>query len=324
MRRIRLYRFVISPFFLGSFLILYYISALFIPIESDIRSIPAFLGYWNPGVLPEYVSVFLELLFLVLTAISIFLFDKRNLLIGRSIVLLPLIYLIFAVSSPNSVFFSGSTVTTLLVLWSVYYSIFTRKGDKELFLSGFLISFAALFDTYAIFLIPLIVFFSLRSILVTLRSVIILATAVIIPFALIFSLEYFIFGDSMFLLRVYIKDLSYFSFLDLNIKSVANFFKIIALFIFLFLAVKYSLANITKYKTLKSNSFVRLISLLVVNFLIALMYPLSVDCFTQINAFPVSILVLEYVSTKEKPTMKRVGYLIVLIFIAMSRIAVFL
>ncbi|MEN6618866.1 MAG: hypothetical protein ABFC28_05150 [Rikenellaceae bacterium] len=323
MKSRRKYQFVTSPFFLGTFLVLYFISAIYIPVENSERWIPALIGFLDFESLSSTASIILATIFVVLTAISLYLFNERNLMIGQRGILLPIIYLIFAMSTPKTICFSGVSVASLLIVWSIYYSIFSRKGDRELFFSGFLISLAALFDPHVTLLIPLIIFFSLRSAVVTLRSVAIILGSVLIPFVFMFSFRYLFFEDALFFGEIYLTDLTSIAYPALSMKNVSDIILTLSLFLYLFFAVGYILSNMNRYKILKSLSFSRFISLLLLCVLIALFYPQSGEGITQIIAIPVSALVLEYVSSSEKPARKRVGFLLVLIFLSISRIARF-
>jgi len=324
MKRIKKYQFVTSSFFLGIFIILYYISALFIPVENSERWIPALIGFLDFESLTKFVSICLGTIFMVFTAISLYFFNERNLLIGKSGVLLPVVYLIFALSTPKTIYFSGVSVASLFVVWSIYYSLFTRKGDKELFISGFLISLAALFDPHITLLIPFILFYSLRFAGVTPRSVAVILGSILVPFAFMFSIRYLFFEDALFFGDIYLTDLKSIYYPSLSLKNVADIVLTLSLFIYLCFAISYALKNINRYKILKSNSFSRFISMLIFTSFIVFFYPQSGEGLTQIIVIPVSALVVEYISSTEKPTRKRIGYLLILIFLSISRVASFI
>ncbi|MFA6334062.1 MAG: DUF6427 family protein [Bacteroidales bacterium] len=321
MKSVRKYQFVTSPFFLGIFLILYYISALYIPVENNERWIPALIGFFDFESLSRFGSVSLATIFILATAISLYIFNERNLLIGKNGILLPIIYLIFTVATPKTLYFSGVSIASLFVVWSVYYSLFTRRGDKELFIAGFLISLAALFDPHITLLIPLILFFSLRSAVVSARTVIVVLSSILIPFAFMFSFRYLFFEDAMFFGEIYLTDLKSICYPSLNLKNVADIVLTLSLFVYLCCSINYVLNNINRYKTLKCNSFSRFTSMIILTSLIVMFYPQSGEGLTQIIAIPGSVLVTEYISSTEKPTRKRIGYLLILIFLSISRIA---
>jgi len=274
--------------------------------------------------IPRFLSVFAGFLFLVFTALSLYFFNERVILIGSNSVLLPIIYLIFAISYPQNVYFSGVSVASLFVAWSIYYTLFSRKGFKELFMSGFLISIAALFDPHITLIIPLILFFSLRTASVNARTVIVVSCSLIIPFAVVFALRYFVFEDIDFLTDMYLKDITSIWLSGMSTKNSADIIKIVSLFIYLLLSVSYAVKNINRYKILKSYLFLRFISLLIITSLVLFFYPQSGEELMQIISIPASVLVLEYISSTEKPIRKRVGFLLVLIFMIMSRIAAFI
>lgn len=324
MKRIRKYNFVISPLFLGVFLILYYISALYIPFENNERWIPALIGFFEVDTLSGTASTVLATIFILATAVTLYFFNERNLMIGQSGLMLPVIYLIFAVTSPNTLSFSGVSVASLFVAWSLYYSLFTRDGEKELFTSGFLISIAALFDPHITLLIPLIIFFSLRSAIFSARAVIIVLGSILIPFIFMFSVRYLFFEDALFFGEIYLTDLKSITYPSLGLKNVSEIVVTLSLFIYLCFTISYVASNINRYKILKSKSFSRFIATIIFTSLIVIFYPQSGEGLTQVIAIPGSVLVSEYISQKEKPTRKRIGFLLILIFLTMSRIASFI
>ncbi|OFY39690.1 MAG: hypothetical protein A2X18_09780 [Bacteroidetes bacterium GWF2_40_14] len=324
MKRKRRYEFVTSPLFLGLFLVLYFVSALYLPVENSERWIPALIGFVDLESLPPDLSITLGTIFIILTSISLYVFNERNLMIGQRGILFPIVYLIFSITTPKSIFFSGVSVASLFVVWSLYYTMFSKKGDMELFISGFLISIAALFDPHVTLLFPLIIFFALRSAVVTPRAVAIVAGSLVIPFAFMLSFRYLFFQDALFFIEIFISDLTSIDYPSLRLMSVSDIIVTLSLFLYLMFAVSYALNNMNRYKILKSHSFSRFISLLLLCVLIVLFYPQSGEGLTQIIAIPVSVLVLEYVSSPEKPSKKKVGFLLVLIFLVINRISCFI
>ncbi len=324
MKRKRKYDFVTSPIFLGLFLVLYFVSATFLPVENSERWIPALIGFVDLESITPTLSITLATVFIILTSISLYIFNERNLMIGQRGILFPIVYLIFSITTPKSIFFSGVSVASLFVVWSLYYTIFSKKGDMELFVSGFLISLAALFDPHVTLLFPLIVFFALRSAVVTPRAVAIVAGSLIIPFAFMLSFRYLFFQDALFFVEIFVSDLASIDYPSLSLMSVSDIIVTLSLFLYLMFAVSYALNNMNRYKILKSHSFSRFISLLLFCVLIVLFYPQSGEGLTQIIAIPVSVLVLEYVSSSEKPSKKKVGFLLVLIFLVINRISCFI
>ncbi len=321
MKRVRKYIFVTSPVFLGIFLMLLYISALYIPVENNERWIPALIGFLDFESISKSVSIIIASVFLISTAISLFIFNERNLMIGHRGIMLPVIYLIFAVASPKTLYFSGISVASLFVVWSLYYSLFSRKGDKEMFIAGFLIAVAALFDPHVTLLMPLIIFYSLRSSVLTARGVAVMIGSVMVPFIFMFSFRYLFFDDALFFGEIYLTDLKDICYPRIGLKNVADIVLALTTSIYLVFAISNSLSNINRYKILKSNSFSRFISWIVFSALIMVFYPKSGEAFIQILAIPGSVLVAEYITQTEKPTRKRVGFLLVLIFLSISRIA---
>lgn len=324
MKRKRRYEFVTSPFFLGLFLVLYFVSAIYLPVENSERWIPALIGFVDLESISRSLSITLATVFILLTSISLYIFNERNLMIGQRGILFPIVYLIFAITTPKSIFFSGVSVASLFIVWSLYYTIFSKKGDTEMFISGFLISLAALFDPHVTLLFPLIIFFALRSAVVTARAVVIVLVSILIPFAFMLSFRYLFFQDALFFIEIFISDLTSIDYPSLNLKNVSDIVVILSFFLYLLFAVSYVFNNMSRYKILKSHSFSRFMSLLLFCLLIVLFYPQSGEGLTQIIAIPVSVLVLEYVNSPEETAKKRVGFLLVLIFLVINRISCFI
>src|SRR3989339_1315581 len=142
------YKFVSSPFFLGLYLIFMLVTS-FILSDGQInftpaKWIPIFAGVIDTESISTTISVLTAVAIISFTAFSLYFVNEKIFSCGKSSSSLFLIYLILLLSSPETIFLSGATVAAPLFLWSLYYSMITKEGDKNLFMALFLISLATL------------------------------------------------------------------------------------------------------------------------------------------------------------------------------------
>jgi len=104
---------VANPLFLGLLLILLFLSALYSTDKSFTSEwIPILISFFDTSFYTREISIILSSLFI-----------------------LPLLFLIFVFISPESIYFSGSSFAAPLFLWSIYFTIQSKKSDLNCFIS---------------------------------------------------------------------------------------------------------------------------------------------------------------------------------------------
>lgn len=321
------YKFVSSPFFLGLYLIFMLVTS-FILSDGQImftpaKWIPLFAGVLDTESISTTISVLTTIAIISFTAFSLYFVNEKIFSCGKSSSSLFLIYLILLLSSPETIFFSGATAAAPLFLWSLYYSMITKEGDKNLFMAMFLISLATLFDFQAVVLIPFILYYSLITSSFALRGVLVAVGAVLVPYILIFSFRYLMFDDTSLFADLLLADLLSFSSPYIKLESVAK----IVLVIFMVLIITRSLISIftiiSRYKVVKSIGIVRNITLMLVLIGTMLIYRESQGMLTNLLALPLSFIIVEYLSLKSTNRYRRVEFLVLLILIVLNRVAQF-
>jgi hypothetical protein len=321
------YKFVSSPFFLGLYLIFMLVTS-FILSDGQIdftpaKWIPIFAGVLDTESISTTISVLTAVAIISFTAFSLYFVNEKIFSCGKSSSSLFLIYLILLLSSPQTIFLSGATVAAPLFLWSLYYSMITKEGDKNLFMALFLISLATLFDFHSVVLIPFILYYSLVTSSFALRGILVAVGAILVPYILLFSFRYLMFDDTSLFAELLVTDLLSFSSPYIYLESVAK----IVLIIFMVLIITRSLISIfsiiNRYKVVKSIGLVRNISLMLVLIGAMLIYRESQGMLTNLLALPLSFIIVEYLSLKSTNRYRRVEFFVLLILIVLNRVAQF-
>ncbi len=322
------YRFVSSPFFLGLFLLFMLVTSLVLSDTlfsfSGNRWIPLLSGIVDTSGFSATLSVLLSLATLSVTSFSIYYLNERLFSCGKSSSAITIFYLILVFSNPESVFFNGSSIAAPLLLWSIYYTMFTKDGEKQLFTALFLISCATLFDYHLIFVIPLIFYYSLVTSSFAVRSIFVALTSLVIPYILVLSFRYLFFGDVSEFLALMVDDITDINSPYLKMESVAGVMLVLSVILIIYRAVVSELGVINRYKVVKSIGLVRQIAVMVVLFAIIILYKEVQSTYIVLVAIPLSFIIMEYLSLKTTGSYRRVEFLVMLILLALNRIAEFL
>ncbi len=321
------YKFVSSPFFLGVYLIFILVTSFILSDGlinyNSTKWIPLFAGVLDIESISTTISVLIAVAIISFTAFTLYIVNEKIFSCGKSSSSLFLIYLILLLSSPETIFFSGATAAAPLFLWSLYYSMITKDGDKNLFMALFLISLATLFDFHAVVLLPFILYYSLITSSFALRGVLVAVGAVLVPYVLIFSFRYLMFDDTSLFAELLVSDFLSVSPPYIKLESVAK----IVLVIFLVLIISRSLISIfsiiSRYKVVKSIGLVRNITVMLVLIATMLVYRESQGMLTNLLAMPLSFIIVEYLSLKSTNKYRRVEFLVLLIIIVLNRVAQF-
>lgn len=299
-------------------------TAWILPAQNIHRWIPVLAGFVDIEDIPLLDSHIIAAVFLIITAVSLYAFNERYIMTGRVSLTLPLVFLILALSSPLSLIFSGTSVATLFLMWSLYTTLTLKKNDQNSFLSVFLATSAALFEPLAIFLIPIAMFFSIREIAVSLRKIVLILLAFLIPFLFIISLRFIFFDDAVIFAEEYLRHLKAGAVLEPNIRSVSNILFLLEFIMLLLTSIKSVYRRINSFKIVKSASFVRFTTMIVFLAILVILYPESSSWLMQIVSFPAAVLIVESTGENEDSHKRKLSFFLVTIFMVLSRVVCFI
>ena len=299
-------------------------TAWILPAQNIHRWIPVLAGFVDIEDIPLLDSHIIAAVFLIITAVSLYAFNERYIMTGRVSLTLPLVFLILALSSPLSLIFSGTSVATLFLMWSLYTTLTLKKNDQNSFLSVFLATSAALFEPLAVFLIPIAMFFSIREIAVSLRKIVLILLAFLIPFLFIISLRFIFFDDAVIFAEEYLTHLKAGAVLEPNIRSVSNILFLLEFIILLLTSIKSVYRRINSFKIVKSASFVRFTTMIVFLAILVILYPESGSWLMQIVSLPAAVLIVESTGENEDSHKRKLSFFLVTIFMVLSRVVCFI
>jgi len=320
----RRYNFAVSLPYLILLLFFVVFTALKLPYDNFERWIPLSAGFIEPEDIPALYSHLLSALFLIISAVSLYIFNERYLMTGKEGLTLPLTYLVLAFSSYQTSLFSGGSIATVLIMWSIHASLKIRNDEQYSFLAVFLATIASLFEPLMIYIIPLVVFFSIKETGISMRRLVLILLAFLIPVVIIFSLRFIFFNDAHIFAEEYIYHLKIGSITEPNIRSVSYLFFTIFLILLLILSLRDIFNRINRFKIIQSASFVRLIVLMFFLSGIIILYPDSSGRIMQIFSFPASVLIVESTGKNENSHKQRLYFFLVTIFLILGRIACFI
>ena len=322
------YKFVYSPFFLGLYSLFFLVTSLY--LSSNIYSPPrdfqisVLTGFIDTQYLSCTISVLITLAITGLTAAIIYILNYRYFNTGKSSSVLVFLYLIFLLSSPKTIFFTGNTIAAPLFLLSLFFTFGSTNEHINIFYSGTLISIATLFDFHLFILIPFIIYYSLIKSSFSFRSIIMFLSAIILPYLFVFSIRYILFEDASLFAQIIWSNITSISAPHLNIDSVANVC-LISFSLFIFYRAISSITNtLSNLKSIKANALIRFI---ITALALAAIMLLNRDIqgeFMTLLAIPISYILNEYLASKNTDKNKRGEFLVLLIILALTRITEFM
>ncbi|MDX9781399.1 MAG: DUF6427 family protein [Bacteroidales bacterium] len=316
------YSFFTSPATLVVLLLLSWISAGFVPhlkVEED--WIPALISFLDISTIRERWSMYISTFFLVCNAVSLYVIGLKSLSTGKNKFLLPLIYLLFVLISPSSLYFTGTSVSSLLMLWSLYFSTTSKQSDLHFFISGFLASVAALFEPTLALLVLLIMAFAFSSRGVSARSLVMMLASVLIPFVFVLSVRYILFDDALLFAELFLNTVTTFYPLQTGLQNFPDIVLYIALFVVLLSAFWYVFQERGRYKIEKARTMTRFILMILVMLSIILMFPQNMTHFAPVISIPASVLMNEYLINYEKSNKHKIQWIILLTLMLVARIS---
>lgn len=320
----RKYNFAISIPYLILLFAFMSATAWILPAENIHRWIPVMAGFVDIEDIPLLDSHIIAAVFLIITSVSLYAFNERYIMAGRVSLTLPLVFLILALSSPFSLIFSGTSVASLFLLWSLYTTLALKKNDQNSFLSVFLATTSALFEPLAVFMIPIAMFFSIRETAVSIRKIVLILLAFLIPFVFIISLRFIFFDDAVIFAEEYMRHLKFGEVMEPNIRSVSNILFLFEFILLLLTSIKDVYRRINSFKIVKSASFVRFTTMIVFLAILVILYPESSSWLMQVVSIPAAVLIVESTGENEDSHKRKLSFLLVTIFMVLSRVVCFI
>ncbi|MFA6770689.1 MAG: hypothetical protein WCR71_05905 [Bacteroidales bacterium] len=322
------YKFVSSPFFLGFYSLFFLITSLILsagtyspPRESQISILT---GLLETQYLSSTISVLLTLAVTGITASIIYILNHRHFNTGKSSSVLVFLYLIFLFSSPQTIFFNGSTIAAPLFLLSLYYTINSSNESMGIFSSGVLISVATLFDFHLFALIPFIIYYSLVKSSFSFRSLIIFLSALILPYLFTLSIRYIAFEDATLFAQLFWLNISSVSAPRVNIDTVAHVSLLVSSLFIAYRAIYSILHKLSSYKIIKATALIRFIVTAIIFATIVLLHKNIQGKFMTLLAIPASYIISEYLTNKNTNQNQRGEFLVLLIILVLTRVAEFM
>ncbi|GEM_PF-3854216 len=312
------YHFAVSPLFLGAL----FATTLFVDLFKDgsLVNLYSLNILAIPLELEIYQHILISIASIILTLIVLYRFNELRASAGRNGLTVPVLYLLFTSYFGGYFSTSGISVAALLVTGSLAFSFSRDKNDSELFMSNFLISLSAIFEPLLLFLVPLVLIFSLRSSLAGARNIAIALSGLILPFVITLSIIYMS-GGEISVLEEYISELGTARLTFPFSGSVPEALYSVALTTYLFFAIYIIFKKINRYKIIKSKSFSRIIALMAFTALITLFYHSGERDITPITAIPASFIAAEYSDSDNSSSGGRAALLIVLILLTVVKIS---
>jgi hypothetical protein len=327
---------IFSFYFLLSVVALFFVSAYFTPVKEVFSSVflpfPVFQTHFAEIVTGDnLISSAIALIFLTAIAVSLYYINDSFFLMANESRILPLIYLILALSNPSAVFFSKYHIMAFLLLWAFYFNVrYTVEEEKKinsLFLAFLLFSTASLFFPVLIW-IPVVLFFTdiIYSKEYFFKYLIVFVAAMAIPYIYFFSIRYIFFDAQVAeFFSVYGKIVS-----DFNI-DFSNSYKISYLFMLGVIAVVslrslfFILKRRSSYNVASARAFNQGVIFLSILLLLGLLYSSSMHSLYQLVVYiPISLMIFAFINHKDSKSHAKAFIILMILSIAICRISYFI
>jgi hypothetical protein len=258
------------------------------------------------------------LLVLAGNLIIIHILNIKILSIGKEKMFLPVLYLLILISTPESINFSGTVFASFFALISLFYTINNLKRENSIFLSGFFISLAILFEPRYLLLIVLPFIFIFPGKGVTFREFILFIVSLVLPVLAFSSVFQLTTGKLDLLVSGFAERLTSVGGSVLPENTPVGYLLMLVYTILTIWSMISVLSRINRYKILKAMTLYRFIALLIVISVIYFIYPVSLPDLASLAAIPVSVLIGEELSARESKISYRVLFFALLIIFAIK------
>jgi len=208
-----------------------------------------------------------------------------------------LMYAIFALVNPSVVLFSGASVASIAMIWSIYFIIKGKNSSSSaIFVSPFLASVASLFYPYIAFIVLLSIFFVLNLKELNIRMIIVSFIGILFPYIFVIALRYIFFEDVSVFAELLMNEFLNISRPEIRVTSVPEILQILLLTTVVLNSVRSVMRTIRFYRVEESSMLSRMIVLFVFLVLANIVYPDTYGSYMTFIAIPMAFIVCEYVN----------------------------
>lgn len=323
------YSFLLSSLFLGAVATLQFLTAL--PLIHSYKFyevqlwMPLFSGIIDFEFLSPVASTLLVLFITAINAVVLLRVNSTLLNDRRNRVKLISLYAILLLLLPETLFFSGATVASLLLLISLYREKRSSKNEAGIIESALYLSIAILFEPILLLTLPFIFLLFLLSNENNLKSILLYLTSLLLFPLLLSIVRYLLFNDLAQFFQLYLQRISTISITAIRLDSPA-IVVILALSLFLTFRVLFnSLSKVTKYPKRKGEAVKYITTLFIVQLFTLILYIEQLPQLLYIIAPYGALLLKDWLfQTKSKGDLKLNFTLILLITLVLLRIAQFM
>ena len=284
--------------------------------------VPALAGFVDMEQIPYIFSLTVGLTLFILAAVSIYYISEELFASSRRSRYILLMYLLFALINPSVLLFSGASVASLAMIWSIYFIMRSKNSSSAIFISPFLASVASLFYPYIAFIVLLSIFFVLNFKELSIRAITVSFIGALFPYIFIGSLRYIFFEDVSVFAELLLSELINISVPEIRVSSVPEILQMLLLILVALKSVGSVMKTIRFYRVEESSALSKMIILFVFLVLANIVYPATYGSYMVFIAIPLSFVVCEYIN----PIGGNVGrvrgadLLVLLVIIFMTRI----
>jgi len=291
---------VLEPWFLILYTLVILSAAILFSLNNiSLRSntyVPALAGFTDIEQVPHVFLLTIGLALFLLTIVSIYYVSEELFASSRRSRLISLMYAIFALINPSVILFSGASIASLAMIWSIYYIIKSKNSSSAIFISPFLASVASLFYPYIAFIVFLAIFFVLNLKELSIRTITVSLIGALFPYIFVIALRYIFFEDVSVFAELLINEFLNVSRPEIKVTSVPEVLQILLLIVVALNSVSSVMRTIRFYRVEESSVLSKMIVLFLFLILANIVYPDTYGSYMGFIAIPLALIVCEYVN----------------------------
>jgi hypothetical protein len=258
--------------------------------------IPTLAGLVDMEQVPHIFLLIVGFISFLITIVSIYYVSEELFASSRRSRLISIIYAIFALINPAVILFSGASIASLAMIWSIYFIIKSKNSNSAIFISPFLASVASLFYPYIAFIIFLSIFFVLNLKELNLRNITVSLIGALFPFIFVVTLRYIFFEDILVFAELLMQEIMNISRPEIRVTSVPEILQILLLIVVALNSISSVMRTIRFYRVEESSVLSKMIILFLFLILANIVYPDTYGSYMAFIAIPLALIVCEYVN----------------------------
>jgi len=317
---------ILEPWILILYMLLLLSAAVLLSFDNVSSNsnlyIPALAGFLDMERIPYLFLLSVGLLSFILTIISIYYVSEELFASSRRSRLISSMYAIFALINPSVILFSGASIASLAMIWSIYFIIKSKNSNSAIFISPFFASIASLFYPYIALIIFLSIFFVLNLKELNVRNITVSLIGALFPFIFVVTLRYIFFEDISVFAELLMNEIMNISRPEIRVTSVPEILQILLLIVVALNSVSSVMRTIRFYRVEESSVLSKMIVLFLFLILANIVYPDTYGSYMAFIAIPMALIVCEYVNPIGGNTgrIRGADLLILFMIILMTRI----